>query len=243
MNDVRMFADLEGMSESAAGYIADAISNAAGRNGGVCFIALPGGNSSRRLYALLSSPVISREVPWGSLRVFFSDERCVSPESGESNYALANSNLLSKVPVPEGHVFRIPGEGPDHEESARLYEAVIREELLKSGRESFDIMILGAGADGHTASLFPGSPALDEKSRWVLYTRGGPELRTRDRITLTLPIINSSGKVVFIVSGNEKGPVLSRILSAAGPDKSLPASMVHGTGETVWFIDSEGFNA
>ncbi|MGA2142422.1 MAG: 6-phosphogluconolactonase [Brevinematales bacterium] len=244
MTDIRRFACLEDMSKSAAEYFINAIRNSAGRKSGLCSIALPGGNSSKRLYELLGSPDFSSRVDWETLRIFFSDERCVVPESGESNYALIKTHLLSRVPVPEGHIFRIPAEGPDPDESARQYERRIREEFIKMGpghmslaMPMFDIIILGVGADGHTASLFPGSPALDEKFRWVLYSRGGPELRTRDRITLTLPVINASGRIVFIVSGKEKGPALEKIFSHDGPDPALPASMVHGNEETVWFID------
>ncbi len=244
--DVRKFGSLSEMSDNAAEYIVSAVESV-NMTGGICAIALPGGDSPKCLFQKLGSGSFSERIQWSSLMIFWSDERYIGPDSEESNFRTAYVNMLCNVPVPDGNIFRVPVGEPTPGKSALLYERIMREQFLKMGGKhkrgkfpAFDIMILGVGEDGHTASLFPGSSALEERARWAVHVRGGPELKVRDRITLTLPVINASVKVVFVVSGRRKGRAVSKILSLKRPGISLPASRVQGTGKTVWFIDESG---
>jgi len=247
--DVRRFSSLSAMSSEAAEYVSGAVGSAIEKNKGICTLALPGGRSVRQLYERLGKADYRSRIQWDSLRIFFGDERYVSHDSEESNFRTLKTNLLSRVKIRDDFIFRVPVDKITPEESAVMYERILREEFLKLGSEhmrggfpSFDIMILGVGEDGHTASLFPGSAALDEREKWAVYVRGGPGLETRDRITLTMPVLNSSAKVVFIVSGREKEITVTKILSLEKPLKSFPASNIRGLEETVWFIDESGWN-
>ena len=247
--DIRRFSSLSAMSSEAAQYVSGAVGSAIEKNKGICTLALPGGRSVRQLYERLGKADYRSRIQWDSLRIFFGDERYVSHDSEESNFRTLKTNLLSRVKIRDDFIFRVLVDKITPEESAVMYERILREEFLKLGSEhmrggfpSFDIMILGVGEDGHTASLFPGSAALDEREKWAVYVRGGPGLETRDRITLTMPVLNSSAKVVFIVSGREKEITVTKILSLEKPLKSFPASNIRGLEETVWFIDESGWN-
>ena len=247
--DVRRFSSLSAMSSEAAQYVSGAVGSAIEKNKGICTLALPGGRSVRQLYKRLGKADYRSRIQWDSFRIFFGDERYVSHDSEESNFRTLKTNLLSRVKIRDDFIFRVPVDKITPDESAVMYERILREEFLKLGSEhmrsgfpSFDIMILGVGEDGHTASLLPGSAALDEREKWAVYVRGGPGLETRDRITLTMPVLNSSAKVVFIVSGREKEITVTKILSLEKPLKSFPASNIRGLEETVWFIDESGWN-
>ncbi len=183
-------------------------------------VALSGGQTPVPLFRLLAS---RPGLPWSATRIFFADERFVPPGHPQSNLRLARETFLSRLPIPGQNLCAPRGEGAIAE-AARGYESALRRLMAEWGREEalFDLVLLGVGEDGHTASLFPGSPLLEESVRWV-----GAETRpsvTPPRITLTLPAINRSRVVLFLVSGEKKAGILRRV--AADRDPSLPAALV-----------------
>lgn len=197
-------------------------------------IALSGGVTPKLLFASLTQDPLRTQIPWDKLWFFWGDERCVPPDHSESNYGMAREYLLSKVPVSSAHVFRMRGEDPPGD-SARAYSKLMHD-VFKTSEEwpRFDLMIMGIGVDGHTASLMPGTAALEEERRWVVEN----VVRSMQtvRITMTLPVINHARQVWFLVSGAKKAAAYAKARS--GPDESCPASLVEPTqGELRWYID------
>jgi 6-phosphogluconolactonase len=239
-HDVRVFGDLEAMSQALAAEIARAAADAVAARGRFT-IALSGGHTPRRLYQLLATEY-REQMPWHAVHVFFGDERCVPPTHVESNYGMARFELLSRVPIPLDQVHRMPGELAP-EEGARRYDALLRRVLvgvdaLPAGGETLDVALQGVGADGHTASLFPGSGALEERERWAVAVEAPEYMETRMRITMTLPVLNGARDVYVQVAGAEKRQVVSEILGADPTAASrYPAARLRGVGRTVWFLD------
>jgi 6-phosphogluconolactonase len=197
-------------------------------------VALAGGSTPRQLYALLADPAAPYRaaLPWARTHVFFGDERTVSPDHPESNYGMARDALLARAPVPEENVHRIRGE-EEPEAVAREYEDELH--AFFGAVPWCDLVLLGMGADGHTASLFPRSPALEEHSRLVV-APFVPALGVR-RVTLTLRALNSASRIVFLVSGASKAPALDRILSEPRAT-TLPAGRVRPpAGSVLWLVD------
>ncbi len=201
-------------------------------------MALSGGSTPRELYQMLAQES-AREIPWERLEVFFGDERAVPPEHPESNYRLALETLLARVPIGPDRVHRMRAEDADLSRAALEYERRIRERVPPGpgGLPSFDLVWLGVGTDGHTASLFPGSAALREEHRLVAEavepTRGGR------RLTFTLPLINAARRVQFLVVGAQKADIVKEILGRSGPSgEELPAARVSPVaGEVEWLLD------
>src|SRR6266496_4828394 len=179
-------------------------------------IALSGGSTPKNLFNLLATNARS-VLPWDRTFFFWGDERHVPPTDPESNYRMAEDTMLSKIPVAAGNVFRIPAENPDAAAAAEAYEQTLRKFFqLKPGEVPvFDLIILGMGPDGHTASLFPNSPGLQEKSRLVI-ANWVEKLKT-SRLTLTLPVLNAARCVVFLVSGTDKAAILRTVLEDDAP--------------------------
>ena len=196
--------------------------------------ALPGGTTPRGLYRLLAEEPYRSEVPWQQVHLFWGDERCVPPGDPGSNYHMAEEILLRRVPVPPENIHRIRGElAPD--EAARAYARDL-EDFFCGPHTRFDLMLLGLGSDGHTASLFPGSAALQEETRLVAAAEAHYEDRPASRITLTLPAINTSRHVLFLVAGSSKAEILRQVLST--PGGPLPAQQVQPrAGELTWLVD------
>ncbi len=197
-------------------------------------VALSGGSTPRGLYSLLASGAVEA-IPWDKIFFFWSDERHVPPDSPESNYHMAQQAMLSKGSVPADHIFRIRAEEPDADIAARAYEATLRTifAVQPNAIPRFDLILLGIGTEGHTASLFPGSPALDETKRLVVANR--VEKLNTDRITFTYPLINQAACVMFLVSGTDKAEILEQILEHAG---DLPAQRVYpANGKLLWLAD------
>jgi 6-phosphogluconolactonase len=200
-------------------------------------IALSGGSTPKSLFNLLATNAKST-LPWDRTFFFWSDERHVPPTDTQSNYRMADEAMLSKVPVPPGNVFRIPSENPDAAAAAAAYEQTLRTFFNVQAGElpRFDLILLGMGPDGHTASLFPGTAALQEKSRLVV-ANWVEKLRT-NRLTFTLPLINAARSVVFLVSGIDKAPVLHEVLDGNAPGEQYPSKLVHPIdGKLIWFVD------
>ena len=199
-------------------------------------VALAGGNTPRRVYELLATERFKQRVEWAQVDLFFGDERCVPPDHPESNYAMAYETLISKVPIPAKNVHRIIGEGRP-EESARLYENQLRIFFAGVSWPRFDLVLLGMGEDGHTASLFPGSDALKEKTKWVVTTR--LEGSMRDRITLTVPVFNQAARIMFLVTGAGKAGRLAQVLHPQHGSAPLPAQAIKPVNGTLeWLVDN-----
>jgi 6-phosphogluconolactonase len=252
---VFVFESLVALEEAAAREVARAISVAVARRG-AAHVALAGGATPRGLYARLAEEPWRSAIDWRRVRIFFGDERCVPPDHPDSNHAMAVETLLSRVRVPRGAVHRIRGE-LEPARAAALYERTLRR-VLGGATPRFDLALLGMGADGHTASLFPGSPALDERARLaVAAVSPNPP---RDRVTLTLRALNAAREVVFLVAGAKKAEAVARVMEESGIGRSgaggrgarggrrgraalapgvLPASRVRPSrGRLLWLLDS-----
>jgi 6-phosphogluconolactonase len=177
-------------------------------------------------------------LPWDKIYFFFGDERHVPPDDPESNYRMVRESLLSKIPVPAENVFRVPAENPDASQAAEAYEQTLRKFFSPPPGQfpRFDLVLLGMGPDGHTASLFPGIPALKEKSRWVV--ADWVEKFKTDRITLTLPVLNNAAVVMFLVSGQDKASVLKEVLKGKQPGEFFPSKLIQPSdGDLIWMVD------
>jgi 6-phosphogluconolactonase len=202
-------------------------------------MALSGGSTPKGLYTLLATETSWREqIVWERIHFFWGDERHVPPHNPESNYRMSYEALLSKVPLPPANIHRIPAERADANRSAQEYEQeLIRFFNLEPGQlPRFDCMLQGMGPDGHTASLFPGTKALQERVRLVV-ANWVERLRTY-RITMTLPVLNHSDFVFFLVSGEEKAETLRKVLAEEGQSERLPAQLIQPThGRLLWLVD------
>ena len=197
-------------------------------------VALPGGSTPKRLYRLLADPNarFRERVPWPNIRFFFTDERHVPPDHWESNYRMANEAMLKHVPVSKDNVHRVMSENPNAAEAAEDYEHTV---LQLGSKPRLDLIMLGVGTDGHTASIFPDSDVLNETERLV--AAPWVEKLMSYRITMTLPLINNAASVVFLVSGSEKAEIVSEVLKES---KQYPAQEVRPTScEPMWLLDRE----
>lgn len=199
-------------------------------------VSLSGGSTPRGLYSRLAQH--SRDLPWDKIYFFWGDERHVPPDDKDSNYRMVRETLLSQAPIPTEHVFRMHTENPDAAQVAEEYERTIREFFgLKPGElPRFDLVLLGLGPDGHTASLFPGSAALHEASRLVV--ANWVEKFGHYRLTFTAPVINNAAQVMFLVSGAEKAAALQSVLYSNAPAEEFPAKLIQPqNGRLIWLVD------
>ena len=201
------------------------------------FVALSGGSTPRAMHRMLAKEPYHSEIPWHGVHLFWVDERCVPADDAASNYGAAREDFLEKIPLPVGQVHPMPA-GKVPEDGALEYQA----ELVKMSRQAkgqvpiFDLIFLGLGKDGHTASLFPGQKALDERERLVVAVKGGdPDVH---RLTMTYPVLNKAKIVVFTVSGREKAPIVKAILD--GSCKGYPAQRIQpAEGRLFWLMDRD----
>lgn len=222
----------------------EAAAAAAIRQCGRFQLALAGGDTPRGLYALLASQRHRARVDWSRVHVFWGDERCVEPQDPASNQRMARETLLDHVPVPASHVHAIHG-ADDPTAAAREYERALREAFAtpvgpprSAPGARFDLVILGLGEDGHTASLFAGSPAIHEAERWVLATWIAK--LSAWRITLTPLVINAAREVIFLVSGRAKAAALRRVLRGPCEPNQLPSQVIQPRdGELRWLVDAD----
>jgi 6-phosphogluconolactonase len=227
---VEVFASAGDLFHAAAHKVADIISACLEKKP-FCSIALSGGSTPRRLYELLARNEGS-PIDWRRVHVFFSDERNVPPEDLESNFRMAKESLFASGLVPESNIHRIHGEF-SADEGARSYEEEIKR--LLGDEPAFDLILLGLGPDGHTASLFPDSPALSENKRSVASNR--VEKLRSDRITFTFPLLNRAEHVMFLASGADKAKIARSVLSGEG---DYPSQHVKPTkGELLWMLDKD----
>ena len=200
-------------------------------------VALAGGSTPRATYRRLAQPPLAAQMPWDRTLVFFGDERGVPPTHADSNYGMAHSALLAHVPIQPERVFRIRGEDPDPDAVAADYARVLAEALgVRRGETPrLDLVLLGLGIDGHTASLFPGSPVLKETFRTVAAVHAAAA-SVPQRFTLTYPVLNAAACVIYIVSGAEKAKVVKAAL--ADSTTTVPAAMVRPSdGRLLWILD------
>jgi 6-phosphogluconolactonase len=206
---------------------------------GLARVAISGGSTPKATFALLADPrgPFLATLPWDKLHLYWVDERCVAPDDPESNYGVCRDLLLSKVPVPPEQVYRMEGE-LDPEEAASRYETVLRNSMKLEGAESpaFDLVTLGMGPDGHTASLFPHTDALDAMNRLVVANHV-PQ-KEAWRITLTWPVINQAADVVFEVEGAGKADVLAEVLTGPRDPERLPSQLIRpSNGKLLYLLD------
>ena len=212
------------------------ISRSAIKRKGISTIALSGGKTPIDLYHKLSG--VEGMLPWNKTHIFLVDERFVPADHDDSNYRMLKDTLLDHVPIPQGNIHPIPTERSTPQASAMAYEEDLKKffRLSQDQFPEFDFLLLGIGEDGHTASLFPGTPVLDDHEH--LATPVFLDENRHDRITLTLPVINNAKHIVFLVTGKNKAPVLRKIINKE--DASLPASMVHpNKGRLIFVTDRE----
>ena len=237
--NLEVFPDHEKLIRAAAEHVIELIDRGIGEDGKAA-IALPGGSTPRPLYNLLATKAYSQRIDWLKVHVFWGDERCVPPDSPESNYRIAREALLDVVPIPASNVHRIYGE-KDPEKAATAYEKELQAFFGVNGRDGsprsgFDLILLGMGDNGHTASLFPGHSAITEKKRWVMAEY--IQVVAMWRITLTPVVINAAKNAIFIVSGGEKAERLQSVIEGPFQPEVLPAQIVRPVqGRLLWLLD------
>ncbi len=232
--EIRILPTSADLFQAAANEFAKLASSAVQKSGRFS-VALSGGSTPKSLYQLLASGAFPR-LPWDKTYFFFGDERHVPPDDPESNYRMANEAMLSKVPTPPQNVFRVPAEIKDAGAAANAYEQTLRNffRLKPDELPRFDLILLGLGPDGHTASLFPGSTALTEKKKLVV-SNWVEKFKTH-RITFTFPVLNHAACVMFLASGSDKAGMLHEVLE--NPQADLPSQKVRPTdGSLVWIVD------
>lgn len=231
---IHVFDDPEGVARAAAERFVEIAHHSVERSGRFC-VALAGGSTPKRVYELLSEKPLRERVSWGDVHVFFGDERAVPPDHAESNYRMASETLLSRVPLRAEHVHRIRGEG-DAAASAKLYEDEMRAVFPGAEWPRLDLVMLGLGEDGHTASLFPGTEALEEAAAWVLGV--WVEKLGAYRITLTATAINHAAHVLLVVSGKGKSVAVRKVIEGGDDSARLPAQLIRPVnGSLEWFVD------
>jgi len=234
--------DSEELNQKAAERFvasADRAANSTGR----FTVALSGGSTPKGLYALLASPAYSPRVSWNQVHLFWGDERCVPPDHPDSNYRMAHESLISRIAIPAANVHRMCGE-IEPGVAAAEYERMLKEFffLPEGAPPRFDLILLGLGEDGHTASMFPGSAALDEKK--CLVAAPYIEKFKAHRLTLTLPVLNHGADVVFLVAGQSKAAVVKEILGKKTDSPVLPAARVTPLdGHLTWLITRDAATA
>ena len=237
--DVRILTNIDAIAKRAAQEFVQAATLAVSERGGFR-VALTGGSTPKTLYSLLASDAALRaQLPWDKMYLYFGDERSVGPDHADSNFRMASETMLSKVPLKPEQVFRIKGEYKDTEKAAQEYEQALRAsfKIAEGQFPRFDLVLLGMGNEGHTASLFPGTKALHETKRlavrnWVgkLYT---------NRVTLTAPTINNAARVIFMITGADKALALKGVLEGPYEPDQLPAQMIQpSNGQLLWLVDT-----
>jgi len=252
--DLRILTNLDAIAKRVAQEFVQAATAAVSEKGSFS-VALSGGSTPKALYSLLANDAgLRAQLPWDKMYFYFGDERSVGPDHADSNFRMANETMLSKVPIKPEQVFRVKGEYKDTEKAAQEYDEALRSSFKMSNGKigegktaggkiaegqfpRFDLVLLGMGNEGHTASLFPGTKALHETKRiavrnWVgkLYT---------DRITLTAPAINNAARVIFMVTGADKALALKGVLEGPYEPEQLPAQMIQpSNGQLLWLVDT-----
>jgi 6-phosphogluconolactonase len=231
--DTRVYPDLDALSRAAVEEVLRVVANSVPAHGR-CAIALSGGHTPARMYALWAAEY-NAQTPWDKVHLFWGDERFVPQHDPQSNYRMARETFLARVQIPAGNVHPVPTNFSQPQLAAEAYEAELRK-FFRSAPPAFDVQLLGLGGEGHTASLFPGSPALDEKQRWVVAVHAPAE--PPDRLTLTPVVLNCGRNTFFLVAGENKREILAALRSE--PESKLseyPAARIRPSGRVLWFLD------
>ena len=232
--NVQIFDDAEGVARAAARRIVELAGEAIAARG-TFSIALSGGSTPKAIFELLADEEFRTQIAWQNVHVFFGDERTVPPDHADSNFRMANEAMLSRVPLPERNIHRIDGVG-DAAANASDYESDLREYFSTSNWPRLDLVMLGMGDDGHTASLFPDTTALKEESLWV--AANWVEKFNTWRITLTAPAINAARNVLFLITGAGKADRLSEVLLGERDTSRLPSQLIAPReGVLEWYVD------
>jgi 6-phosphogluconolactonase len=244
MTEIRVYRDSSSLAQAAAELVIEAGAEAIRRQGNFS-LALAGGSTPRATYALLAQDRYASRINWWRTFVFWGDERCVPPDHPESNYRMAQKSVLDHVPVPADQIYRMQGEispqiaADSYERLVRVHFATQRPE--QTSQHTFDLVLLGLGDDGHTASLFPGSTSVQVQDRWVMADYVAP--LGSWRLTLTPPCINAAYQIAFLVSGGRKAGVLSQVISPSESETGdttprYPAETIQpAAGQLVWLVD------
>src|SRR5947209_1703520 len=232
--------DADALALRAAEAIVEAAAAAVHERGRFT-LALAGGSTPEKTYGLLAQPRLAALVDWAKAFLFLGDERFVPPDDPRSNYGMAKRSLLDRVPVPPDQVFPIPTDGPDAATAAAAYARTLAAAFgvpSDGPPPRFDLILLGLGDDAHTASLFPGKPALNETRAWVTASPPGVLPPPVDRVTLTFPALNAARAVLFLVAGDKKAAVVKEVIESPPDPMTRPASAVRPTDGTVtWLLD------
>lgn len=231
---VHVYDDVPALLNATADFVRDTIADTLMRKP-LCFVALSGGNTPRALYAMLAADPYRKEIEWDRIRFFFGDERFVPHDHPDSNFRMAKESLFDPAGVDMKNVFPVSASMPPHQAAAE-YEKTIKAVIGASG--VFDIILLGLGNDAHTASLFPNSDVLEERSAWVkeVYVKSLKAWR----ITFTATLINAARAVVFLTHGSSKARAVKNVFEGKRDPESYPAQLVAPvSGDTHWFLDSE----
>ena len=234
-HEIRIFDDLERLSWAAATRFEE-LARIKTIEKRIFAVALSGGSTPKLLYEILGSPTFAGRVRWPDVHLFQVDERCVAPDDPDSNYRLIRRAMLESLLLPEGNFHRMEAERPDREQAAREYAGDLARVLQPAPGEfpRLDLVFLGMGPDGHTASLFPGTAGLDEQTAWVVPNY--IENLKAFRLTLTLPVLNASAHAIFMVTGADKAATLREVLE--GPPERYPVQRIRPVGgRASWFVD------
>lgn len=210
------------------------------RESGKFTAVLSGGSTPRTMLSLLAEKPFADSLPWPAIKFFWGDERCVQPDHADSNFRMATETLLSKIPLPPENVFRIPAEDEDHNRAAENYSMTLRQSL-NSESPQFDLVFLGMGADGHTASLFPGTEALQAKNQ--IAVANFVEKLNSWRITLTAQTINQARNIIFLVAGEDKAEALKEVLEGEHHPEKYPSQLIQpSNGSLLFMLDEAAAN-
>lgn len=238
VSEIRIQSDSQAVAEAAAEFVLE-VGGEAVRAKGRFVLALSGGTTPETLYRVLASPAFINRFDWSRAIFFFSDERCVPPNDPRSNYALADKTLFTPLNIPPSQIYRMAGESSDPQAAASEYEEQLRlaTNTAPSVPPSLDLILLGLGEDGHTASLFPGSPILRDFRHAIATTQSPKD--PPNRLTMTLAAINRASVVLFLATGSGKAEVVRAILDPkTEAERQLPASLVKPEeGQLIWFLD------
>lgn len=233
---VKVSAEVEAVTRAAAEMFTENVVAAAAARG-VARVAISGGSTPKAVFELIAAEY-REKIPWTQLQLFWVDERCVGPEDAESNFGMTRAAMLDKVPLPEGNIHRMEGE-LDPEEAASRYESEIRNTFKLEGAETptFDLIVLGLGPDGHTASLFPHTEGLDEMAR-ICIANHVPQKDTW-RMTLTWPVIVAGREVAFLIEGLEKAEMIRTVFTGAYDPETYPAQLIRpASGKLTLLLDA-----
>jgi 6-phosphogluconolactonase len=232
--DMRVFPDLAALSQSALDEILRSLAEAVAERDRFC-IALSGGHTPAKLYALWAEKY-KTQIPWDRVHLFWSDERFVPEDDLLSNFRMAQETLISRVPIPRENIHPMPTNFPSPDKAAEAYEVELRKFFTDDAAPVFDVQLLGLGIEGHTASLFPGSPALEEEQHWVSAVTVPAE--PPQRLTLTPVVLNQGRNTFFLVAGTDKREILAALRSEPETEQSkYPAGRIRPAGRVVWFLD------